>query len=158
MSLFPARRGNEQSTSVEKERERERGDQKKKKKICNTTPGSSLGLQSGKQNRTISQVLLCYCLYNVPKNIFQVIHLQSNKNNGCCYSYERSRRALVSNFILWRGSGTGVWSHLPEASRTVPGASVAPGRAAGTAAGWIIHQPDSTQWLTWDRTTRGGGF
>lgn len=77
-----------------KERKRERT------KICNTTPGSSLGLQSGKQNRTISQVLLCYCLYNVPKNIFQVIHLQSNKNNGCCHSYERSRRALVSNFIL----------------------------------------------------------
>ena len=73
---------NEQSTSV----------QEQETKICNTTPGSSLGLQSGKQNRTIFQVLLCYCLYNVPKNIFWVIHLQSNKNNGCCHLCERNRR------------------------------------------------------------------
>lgn len=46
-----------------------------KLRICNTTLGSSLGLQSRKQNRTIFQVLLCYCLCNVLKNIFQMIHL-----------------------------------------------------------------------------------
>lgn len=97
-SLSPLWRGNEQSTSV----------QKQETKICNSTPGSSLGLQSGKQHRDILQVLLCYSLYNVSQNIFQVIHLQSSKNNGCCHLYERSRGAFVSDFILLRGNGTGV--------------------------------------------------
>ena len=47
----------------------------------------------------------------------------------------------MSDFILWRGNGTGVWSHLPEASRSVPRVSAAPGGAAGTPAGGRIDQP-----------------
>lgn len=128
-----------------------------KPRICNTTLGSSLGLQSRKQNRTIFQVLLCYCLCNVLKNIFQMIHLQSNKNNGCCRSNERSWGELVSNFILWRGSGTGVWSHLLKVSGSVPGAFAAPGGAAGTAVSLIIEPPGYTPGWTWERATHGGG-
>lgn len=70
MSLFPEGRGNEQRTSVKTNKQTE------KTRICTTTVGSSLGLQSRKQNRTIFQVLLCYCLCNVLKTIFQMIHLQ----------------------------------------------------------------------------------
>lgn len=44
----------------------------------------------------------------------------------------------MSDFTLWRGSGTGVWTHLPEASRSVPGASAATG---GALASQLIKRP-----------------